>query len=137
MTVPKRFGTLRFISGAMKVIAWIVLVLSILFAIFAGFSTATQFVPTLSGQNIPIIGGFLSVLGSSAGGFAAAIFSILLGVIYFVIFYALAEGISMQLAVEENTRLTAALLLRMHQESQPDTRATSAYTSYPSEPFEG
>jgi hypothetical protein len=60
-----------------------------------------------------------------------------MGVIYFVIFYAFAEGISMQLAMEENTRLTAALLLRMHQESQPDTRATGAYTSYPSEPFEG
>ena len=35
MTVPKRFGVLRFFGTLMKVIAWIILVLSVLLAIFA------------------------------------------------------------------------------------------------------
>ena len=47
------------------------------------------------------------------------------------------ELIALYLATEENTRLTAALLLRMHQESQPEPRANAAYAStYASEPFE-
>ena len=42
----------------------------------------------------------------------------------FILFYAMGELLSLNIAVEENTRLTAALLLKMHQDSQVDTRST-------------
>jgi hypothetical protein len=137
MTVPKRFGVLRFVAALLKVIAWIVLILAILGAVVAGLSNFTTVLQTPSVVSIPILGQVLNLLGAGASGILAAVVAALSGVLLFILYFALAESISMQLAVEENTRLTAALLLRMHQESQPDTR--SAYTSsgYPSEPFEG
>jgi hypothetical protein len=137
MTVPKRFGVLRFVAALLRVIAWIVLILAILGGVVAGLSNFTNVLQQPNLVSIPIVGQLLSLLGAGASGIIAGIIAALSGVLLFVLYYALAESISMQLAVEENTRLTAALLLRMHQESQPDTR--SAYTTggYPSEPFEG
>jgi hypothetical protein len=60
---------------------------------------------------------------AGAGGVFLAIFVLLGGLFYFVLLYALGEMIALQIAVEENTRLTAALLLKMHQDSLVDTRA--------------
>ena len=65
MTVPKRFGVLRFFGMLMKVIAWIMLALSVLAAIgavIAGNSAVvtnalTQFLP--EGVLIGAGGGFL------------------------------------------------------------------------------
>ncbi len=136
MTVPKRFGVLRFVAALLKVIAWIVLILAILGGVVAGLSNFTNFLQTPALVSTPVIGPLLNLMGAGAGGIITGIVAALSGILLFVIYFALAESISMQLAVEENTRLTAALLLRMHQESQPDTR--SAYAGgYPSEPFEG
>jgi hypothetical protein len=59
---------------------------------------------------------------AGAGGIMLAIFVLLGGLLYFVLFYALGEMIALQIAIEENTRLTAALLLKMHQDSLVDTR---------------
>ena len=137
MTVPKRFGVLRFVAALLKVIAWIVLILAILGAVVAGLSNFTTVLQTPSVVSIPILGQVLNLLGAGASGILAAVVAALSGVLLFILYFALAESISMQLAVEENTRLTAALLLRMHQESQPDTRSTYASPGYPSEPFEG
>ena len=122
MTVPKRFGVLRFVAALLKVIAWIVLILAILGAVVAGLSNFTTVLQTPSVVSIPILGQVLNLLGAGASGILAAVVAALSGVLLFILYFALAESISMQLAVEENTRLTAALLLRMHQESQPDTR---------------
>ena len=44
------------------------------------------------------------------------------GLFYFVLLYALGEMIALQIAIEENTRLTAALLLKMHQDSLVEAR---------------
>ena len=48
------------------------------------------------------------------------------------------ESLHLSLAMEENTRLTAALLLRMHQESQPAEPASYGQTGsgFVNEPFE-
>jgi lipoprotein signal peptidase len=136
MTVPKRFGVLRFIAVVLKVIAWIFLVIAILAGIAAALSQFTGFVQTPSTVDIPLIGPLFNILGASAAGIIFGIAATISGLLTFILWYAAAEMISLYLAVEENSRLTAALLLRMHQESQPDTRA--GYTSaYPSEPFEG
>ena len=77
-------------------------------------------------------GAFLSLAGdqyaplastvAGAGGIFLAIFVLLGGLFYFVLLYALGEMIALQIAIEENTRLTAALLLKMHQDSLVDTR---------------
>jgi hypothetical protein len=124
MTVPKRFDILRFFSGLLKVLAWINLVLAILSAIGMALAggqlgpflelAGAQFAPMAS-----MIAGF--------GGIVLAVFVLLGGLFYFVLLYALGEMISLQIAVEENTRLTAALLLKMHQDSQVDTRPAAAY----------
>ena len=123
MTVPKRFDILRFFSGLLKVLAWVSLVLAILSAIgvaLAGGGMAQFLVSQGS-----VAGISLGDLGGLAGiGLAVAV--LILGLWNFILLYAFGEMISVQIAVEENTRLTAALLLKMHQDSQVDTRA--AYT---------
>lgn len=124
MTVPKRFDLLRFVATMLKVFAWITLVLSILAAI--GVVLAGGQMGTVLDQAIPGMGATLSGQGGLIGGIIAAVGVLLVGVLYFVILYAAGENISLSLAVEENTRLTAALLLKMHQDTQVDTRAPYA-----------
>ena len=137
MTVPKRFGVLRFIAALFKVLAWIALIIAILMGIGVALVNFTSFLQTSSAGQISALTPLLGALGSGVGAIAAGVLAALGGVVIFVIYYAVGESISMQLAVEENTRLTAALLLRMHQESQPDPRTAGGYTPYASEPFEG
>lgn len=150
MTVPKRFGVLRFFAGLIKIIAWIILIFSVLIGIAVALMSMVNIGQILGAEprQFPIIGGFLDLLLSLGGGIILGILSMIGGVLYFIVLYAAGELISMNLAIEENTRLTAALLLRMHQESQPEARsASSSYgsggyaagsysPSYPSEPFE-
>jgi hypothetical protein len=131
MTVPKRFDILRFFSSLMKVLAWLNLVMAILSAIGVALAGGT-------------LGGILSGLGDQysgmsgllggLGGIIAAILVLLAGLFYFVILYALGEYIALTLAVEENTRLTAALLLKMHQDNQVDTRAVAYPGAFTNEP---
>jgi lysylphosphatidylglycerol synthetase-like protein (DUF2156 family) len=127
MTVPKRFDILRFFSGLMKVLAWINLVLAILAAIGVALG-GTQLGQMMQASGV----GEASTL-SGIGGIILAVAILLGGLFYFVVFYAMGELISLLVATEENTRLSAALLLKMHQESQVDTR--SAYPgAFASEP---
>jgi len=124
MTVPKRFDILRFFSGLLKVLAWLSLVLAILAAI--GVALAGGGLGQLLGGQGDLPGIPLSSVGS-IGGILLAVGVLFVGLWYFVLLYALGEFFSLNIAVDENTRLTAALLLKMHQDSQVDTRA--AYTA--------
>ncbi len=135
MSVPKRFGVLRVMGTLLKVIAWIVFILTILAAIGVIFSSMSgNGLTNLLGGAIPA--GTLDTLGP-AGGILAGVGIFIGGLIYFLILYASGESIHLQLALEENTRLTAALLLRMHQEShQADPRATYGTAGFASDPFE-
>jgi hypothetical protein len=130
MTVPKRFDILRFFSSLMKVLAWLSLVFAILSAIGVALAGGTvgQLLQSM-GDQYAGIGGLLGGIG----GIVSAIFVLLGGLFYFVIFYALGEYIALTLAVEENTRLTAALLLKMHQDNQADARTVypGAFTNEP------
>jgi hypothetical protein len=125
MTVPKRFGVLRLVGWILKVLAWIVLVSSILAAIFAGIAAGGSGLTLLSGL-VPAGSVLEQVLSSTASGIFVGLIILVVGAIYFLILYASGESLHLQLAVEENTRLTAALLLRMHQESQQDNRSYGA-----------
>ncbi|MCB0144262.1 MAG: hypothetical protein KDE50_30525, partial [Caldilineaceae bacterium] len=81
-----------------------------------------------------LLPGSLAALAS--GGIVAGIIGLIFGLIYFLLLYAVGESVHLQVALEENTRLTAALLLRMHQESQVE--AESDYVGdFGREPFEG
>jgi len=130
MTVPKRFDILRFFSGLLKVLAWINLVLAILSAIGIALAGGQMgpFLQLAGEQFAP-----MASMMAGIGGIVLAVFVLLGGLFYFVLLYALGEMISLQIAVEENTRLTAALLLKMHQDSQVDTRPAypGAFTNEP------
>ena len=117
MTVPKRFGVLRFFGTLLKVIAWIVLVVSVLVAILAVVFGSSDLVTGLMGQELPTGMDSLAV----GGGIVVGLMILIGGLLYFLVLYVAGESIHLQLAVEENTRLTAALLLRMHQEGQVDS----------------
>jgi hypothetical protein len=134
MTVPKRFGVLRFFGTLLKVIAWIVLILSILSAIgaaIAGGTLINSLGPQLGDQ-----AELISSLGTG-GGILAGLFVLILGLMYFLILYVAGESLHLQLAVEENTRLTAALLLRMHQEGQGESASPyGAGGGFVNEPYD-
>ena len=131
MTVPKRFDFLRFISALLKVFAWIVLILSILGAISTALFSS-QMGSLVSQQ----VGGDYGWLLGGVGAIVSAVFVLFFGFIYFAALFALGESIALNLAVEENTRMTAALLLKMQQDSQVETRAPypGGFTNEP-EPF--
>ena len=133
MTVPKRFGVLRFFGTLLKVIAWIVLILSILTAIGAALAggNLVSAIPALSTD--PTLANMLG----TGGGILAGLFVLIMGLIYFLVLYVSGENLHLQLAVEENTRLTAALLLRMHQEGQGEAAAPyGAGGGFVNEPFD-
>jgi hypothetical protein len=141
MTVPKRFGVLRFFGTLFKVIAWIVLVIFALIAISVVIvSTTRAFVGLFTA--LPPLEGFLGAAADWGLGFGIGygILTVLAGLVLFLFIYVLGELIHMYLAVEENTRLTAALLLRMHQEGQAQQESSSysapAAGGFVSEPYE-
>ena len=128
MTVPKRFDVLRFFSALLKVFAWIALVLAVLsaigIAIFGGQMTLSL------GNQLGPYGGLIS----GGGAIVAAIMAVIGGLLYFVMLFAFGEFLSMLLATEENTRLSAALLLKMHQDSLIETRSGAYPGGFTSEP---
>ncbi len=116
MTVPKRFDVLRFMGTLLKVFAWISLILSILSAI--GIVLLPQM-----GSLGDFFGPYANFIGSGTSAIVAGLLVLLGGLLYFVLLYAMGEIILLQIAVEENTRLTAALLLKMHQDSQVEPQS--------------
>ncbi|HRA68874.1 MAG TPA: hypothetical protein PL187_22800 [Caldilinea sp.] len=121
MTVPKGFDVLRFMGAMFKVFAWITLILTILTAI------GVVLLPQIAGLSEALgpYAGFAAAAGASA--IITGLLVLLGGLLNFVMLYALGEIILLQIAVEENTRLTAALLLKMHQDSQPEAQPVAAY----------
>jgi len=116
MTVPKRFPAVRFFGTFMQVVAWIMLVVSILGAIGLALIGSASLLGNFAVESMPLVGGLASgAIGAS--GIAGGLGLVIAGLFNFLVFYVVGQMIHLQLAVEENTRLTAALLLRMHQES--------------------
>ena len=125
MSVPQRFGVLRLIGTLLKVMAWIVLVGSILLTLTAGLAgpIARQFLGDAGLQ-----AGLLSL--GSAGGLIAGVFLMVIGIVLFLVLYAAGENVFLQLAIEENTRMNAALLLRAAEEKASPVGPTTARQTY-------
>ena len=136
MTVPKRFGVLRFFGTLLKVVAWIVLILSILAAIGAALAGGSDMASSLL-STTPALSGVQLGDGGLVGGILIGLFVLIVGLVYFLVLYVSGESLHLSLAVEENTRLTAALLLRMHQEGQGDAAAPyGAGGGFVNEPYD-
>jgi hypothetical protein len=102
----KKFRILRIVAFIWKVVAWIILVLSVLGGcgilvtlLMAGNQFSRQ--ANLLGWGMP---------GGAAGGIVIALIAILVGLFYFISLYAVAEMIDVVLALEENTRATVEQL---------------------------
>jgi hypothetical protein len=104
--MEKKFRVLRVVASIWKIVAWLVLVLSVLGGCGA-FATALMAGSQVS-RSSSTFG--MGMLGGTLGGVVMAIGAILLGVFYFISLYAVAELIDVVLALEENTRATVELL---------------------------
>ena len=90
----RRFPALHVVSAIFKVMAWLVAVGDII-AIVVILTRKTQFAffsQTSSNFNL------------GASPLVLAVIALILGAFYFLVLYALAEGIMVAVAIEENTR---------------------------------
>ncbi len=105
--MEKKFRVLRIIGTAYKILAWIVLVVGVIFSIgmlltsILGGGMLSQF-----GQEYSEIAGVAWAF-SVAGGIVAFIVFLVVTVVCFLLLYAIGEYIYLMIAIEENTRLTA------------------------------
>ncbi len=118
MAVPKRFAVVRFFGVFMKIVAWIVLVLSILGAVGVVLLGQSSSMANIAANSAPFLTDLMGYGAGASMGVLGALAMIVGGIINFLLLYLIGETFHMALAMEENTRLTAALLLRMHQESR-------------------
>ena len=106
--MEKRFRALRVIATFYKILAWIVLIVTIIASLFAMITgvisgsrstgSSSLAIPGLSGAAGPLAGIFTGIVG------------LVTGVIWFLLLYAVAEAIYVILSIEENTRMTAVAL---------------------------
>ncbi len=101
----KKFRVLRIVAVIWKVIAWIVLVASIL----GGCGTLVLGLMA-GGAGASSNNALGAMLGGALGGAVTGLIAILFGILYFIFLYAFAELVDVMLALEENTRATAELL---------------------------
>ena len=104
--MEKKYRVLRIVATIWNVLAWIVLVLSVL----GGCGTLALGV---LGGAAARSNGVLGLGGGLIGGGITALVAIFFGVLYFVSLYAFAELVDVMLALEENTRATAEQLKNM------------------------
>lgn len=104
--MEKKFKVLRIVAFVWKVVAWVILVFSVLGG--CGALVATLMAGNQLARQSAALG--LGTLGGAVGGVVMALGAILLGVFYFISLYAVAEMIDVVLALEENTRATAEYL---------------------------
>jgi hypothetical protein len=120
--MAKRFRALGTLSGLFKVFAWVLLILGILATILVAAVGALQASRGVSDllMGVPVFNQNYGVLPI----FLAAV-SVLIGaLLIFVWIMALAEGIQLMLAIERNTRETAAYLKGEGQIPEPPAATT-------------
>lgn len=92
--MERRFPALHVVSAIFKIMAWLIAVGDVI-AIIAILTRKVQF-------------GFISQASANynlgASPFILAGVALLIGAFYFLVLYALAEGIMVAVAIEENTR---------------------------------
>ena len=85
-----RFPALKTIAWILRIFAWVVAVIGIIFFVLVAFTTQ---IPQTQFQGMPKIWTSILVLLGAA--------------LYFLLLYAAAEGIMVVIAIEENTRKIA------------------------------
>lgn len=111
--MEKRFKVLRIVATLYKIFAWIALavgVLSALGVIVIGLIRGPLIRHMAQGA-VPAVG---RIIGEIVGGMGI----LLIAAFYFLILYAVAEGIYLLLSIEENTRRTAYLLSQERRTSE-------------------
>jgi hypothetical protein len=121
--MEKRFKILRFVGSFYKVVGIIIAAITIISAL--GFcvlsvvsGTATESI--IRGLNPNGGGQGFGILGGVVGGLIVSLLIILGGGIYAVTTYALGETVYLLIALEENTRHTASMLLRQFEREHPE-----------------
>jgi hypothetical protein len=99
--MEKRFRALRVIATIYKIVAWIVLICGVLFALIF-FATAML---AASGRDLPGL-----LIGSLGGVVVVAIGALLYAAVLFLVLYGAGEAVFLALAIEENTRESALLM---------------------------
>jgi hypothetical protein len=115
--MEKRYRALRIISTLYKILGIIVLVIAIIGAVGAclGGVLGGASLQNYLGQDVPSLGGVGSVVAGIIGGIIGLIFGGLSG----LSLYAVGEGISLLIAMEENTRATAMHLAAQSRPAAP------------------
>ena len=123
--MERRFKVLRFVATLYKILAWITLALGIvgmLGAIIAGIARG----PLVS----HIAGGSIGTpIGGIVGGFVGGVGILVVTALYFLLLYAVAEGIHVLLSIEENTRQATHLLSQQREGLSKLTLQTNASPS--------
>ncbi len=108
--MERRYRVLRTIGSIYKILGIVVGVLTLLFIL--GFCATSL----LGFGGVALGSDLRGILGGAAGGAVGAIFFTIVALLYggglAVTMYAFGEGIDLFIALEENTRRTAALLER-------------------------
>lgn len=101
-----KYRVLRIVATIWKVLAWIVLVVSVL-----GGCGSLAIGLMAGGANSGLGGGAgAQLVGGAIGGAITAVIAIFFGLLYFLFLYAFAELVDVMIALEANTRSTAEQL---------------------------
>ncbi len=106
--MEKKYRVLRIVATIWKVLAWIVLVLSVL-----GGCASIAFGMLAGGAGSNSNNTLAPLLGGAIGGAISGLIAIFIGVLYFLFLYAFAELVDVMIALEANTRATADQLKSM------------------------
>ena len=109
--MEKRFKVLRFVATLYKIFAWIALAVGIV-GMLGAIVTGIVRGPIISQMARGSVG---AAIGGIIGGIVGGVGILLIAALYFLLLYAVAEGIYLLLSIEESTRQTAYLLSHQHQ----------------------
>ena len=123
--MEKRYGVLRIIATIYKVLGILVGIGTVLGAL--GICA----LGAMGGAALNGLGNGQFQGSGIIGGFLAGLVVLLAGAIYTLTLYALGDGISLLLALEENTRVTATLLQQNARAASPPLAQTPANPASP------
>lgn len=103
--MEKKFSVLRIIGTLWKILAWITLVVGILFSLgilLVGLLGSGGAILSTLGQDMRGVPSAMGIVSSIVG----FLFALVMTIMYFLVLYAVGDLIYLLLAIEENTRRT-------------------------------